>query len=116
MGAVWHLPGDGPGVTDPITCPECGGSKGQRFGTLFLACQFCGGHGWVGGDNEPAERGEHPPPAPPPAWKHKVWRDPFMSSAFPCRLCFGSRTVIHVDAEAGTVVQVPCVCLPDGAA
>jgi hypothetical protein len=103
-------------VSDPITCPQCEGRRWEPFGPLRIECAFCHGRGVVGGPDDPEENPPQPPDAPPPAWKHKVWRDPFMSSAFPCRLCFGSRMVIHVDAEAGTVVQVPCVCLPDGAA
>jgi hypothetical protein len=116
VGALQHLPRDRPGVTDPITCPECEGRKGQQYGPLFLACQFCGGSGSVGGENEPAERGEKPPPPPPTATGHRVWADPLVSAAFPCRLCFGSRKVAHIDDEAGTLVQVPCVCVSDGAA
>ncbi|SEU12948.1 hypothetical protein [Nonomuraea wenchangensis] len=97
-------------MTDPIVCPECGGQRGQLLGPLFLACRFCGGRGQVGGSNEPAERGTAPPPAPPPAWKHKVWTDPYISAALGCRACLGARTVAHVDEESGTLVTAPCGC------
>ncbi|GAA4934212.1 hypothetical protein HD597_010106 [Nonomuraea thailandensis] len=99
-------------MTDRITCPECGGRRGQQVGGLFLACQFCGGQGTVGGNNEPAERGcdDRPPPPPPPAWEHKVWSDPWISQTIGCRYCLGSRKVSHVDEEAGTLVTVPCRC------
>ncbi|MGI5286661.1 hypothetical protein ACQEVF_25435 [Nonomuraea polychroma] len=113
MGAVHQLRRDGPGVTDPITCPECQGHRGERLGTLFLACQFCGGAGWVGGDNEPAERCEKPPPPPPSATNHKVWSDPWIASAIGCRFCLGSKKVTHVDEETRTLVTVPCPCAPD---
>ncbi|MCK2216773.1 hypothetical protein MF672_023655 [Actinomadura sp. ATCC 31491] len=98
-------------MTDPITCPECQGRRGRRFGPLFLACPFCGGTGRVGGADEPAERGCEPPPeGPPPAWQHKVWQDPWTAAALGCRLCLGSRRLSHVDREAGRLVTMPCPC------
>ncbi|MEV0145862.1 MULTISPECIES: hypothetical protein [unclassified Nonomuraea] len=98
-------------MTDPITCPECQGQKGERLGHLFLACQFCGGLGWVGGEHEPAERGKEPPPdGPPPAWEHKVWSEPYISAQLCCRYCLGARRVTHVDKEAGTMSSASCVC------
>jgi hypothetical protein len=101
-------------MTDPITCPECHGRRGQVAGTAFLACQFCGGRGWVGGDNEPAERGNEPPPEPPPAWEHKVWRDPAVSTRLPCRYCLGARQVANVDDDTRVLVMAPCpVCTAD---
>jgi len=45
-------------MTDPITCPECGGEGVERLGPLALACRFCQGAGEVGGENEPAEDGQ----------------------------------------------------------
>lgn len=102
-------------MTDPITCPECGGRRGQLYGGLFLACQFCGGRGWVGGSNEPAERGDRPPPPPPPAWQHQVWQDPHIASAISCRVCFGSKQVAHVDEESGVLRTSPCLCAEDRA-
>ncbi|MFB4294778.1 hypothetical protein ACBI99_44615 [Nonomuraea sp. ATR24] len=111
MGAVLHLPWVRPRVTDPITCPECGGQRGERLGTLFLACRFCGGRGVVGGAHEPAEQSAEPPPGgPPPAWQHRVWQDPWIAAAIGCRYCLGSRQVTHVDDEKGTLVTVPCSC------
>ncbi|MCF6475452.1 hypothetical protein FAF44_44925 [Nonomuraea sp. MG754425] len=107
-------------MSDPVTCPECDGLRGQRIGPLFLTCRFCGGHGTVGGPDEPAERGDRPPPPPPAAWKHKVWSDPWISATIGCRVCLGSREVAHVDEEAGTLVLLPCRCAvrprpePDG--
>ncbi|GAA3531430.1 hypothetical protein GCM10022419_008160 [Nonomuraea rosea] len=100
-------------MTDPITCPECQGDRGKLLGGLFLACQFCGGLGWVGGDNEPAEREAKPPPPPPTASNHPVWSDPWIAAAFGCRLCLGARKLTHVDEEAGTLITVPCRCVAD---
>lgn len=98
-------------MSDPITCPECEGRKGQRFGDLFLACRFCGGLGWVGGEHEPAERGNQPPPdGPPPAWEHKIWHDPYVASQLGCRYCLGSQRVTKVDDQNGTMVTLPCFC------
>jgi hypothetical protein len=101
-------------VSDRITCPECEGRRGQQLGEMFLACRFCGGLGWVGGSNEPAERGDQPPPAgPPPAWEHKVWTDPAVAAALPCRYCLGAKVVASVNDEAGTLVSAPCpACTP----
>ncbi|MEV4069193.1 hypothetical protein ACGFJC_00380 [Nonomuraea fuscirosea] len=110
MGAVHDVPWDRPGVTDPITCPECEGGRGERIGPLFLTCRFCAGQGVVGGDNEPAERGAKPPPPPPPVARHRVWADPYVAAALGCRLCMGARTVLHIDEEAGTLIAVPCSC------
>ncbi|MEV8638816.1 hypothetical protein AB0395_44890 [Streptosporangium sp. NPDC051023] len=96
-------------MTDPITCPECEGRKGQRLGELFLACRFCGGLGWVGGRNEPAERGECPPPAgPPPVWEHRVWQEPAVAAALLCRYCLGSRQVTTMNEEARTMTMAAC--------
>ncbi|MGW3352579.1 hypothetical protein ACWDA3_55600 [Nonomuraea rubra] len=98
-------------MTDPITCPECGGQRGQQLGPLFLACLFCGGTGMVGGDNEPLSRCEKPPPPPPTATNHPIWADPATAKAFPCRLCLGSHQVTSIDEVAGTLVMVPCRCV-----
>ncbi|MEU8271245.1 hypothetical protein AB0B89_29310 [Sphaerisporangium sp. NPDC049002] len=96
-------------MTDPITCPECSGAGGQRLGPLFLACRFCGGRRVVGGEHEPAEP-PPPPTSPPPAWEHRIWRNPAIAAALPCRYCLGAGQVSHVDADARTLVSVPCVC------
>ncbi|MGW4426401.1 hypothetical protein [Streptosporangium sp. NPDC004631] len=95
-------------MTDPITCPECGGAKGQRLGALFLACRFCGGLGWVGGEHEPAERGDQAPPPRPPAWEHRVWRDPVVSAALSCRYCLDTRQVTSIDEQARTMAMAAC--------
>ncbi|MFC3983433.1 hypothetical protein [Streptosporangium jomthongense] len=97
-------------MTDPIACPECQGRKGQRFGAdLFLTCQFCGGLGWVGGHNEPAERGdEQESPVPPAAWEHRVWRDPVVAAALPCRYCLGNKKVASVNEASRTMTMAAC--------
>jgi len=97
-------------VTDPIVCPECEGRRGRELGPLFLACQFCGGRGWVGGVHEPAEAGQEPPDGPPPVWEDRRWDDPLVASTFACRYCLGSGQVSHVDRERRTLVTVSCVC------
>ncbi|MDF5758774.1 hypothetical protein [Spongiactinospora sp. TRM90649] len=113
-----HLRGDRARMTDPITCPECEGKKGHRVGELFLACRFCCGRGWVGGEHEPAERDHRPPPEPPPAWEHKVWCDPAVSAAIPCRYCLGSGKVINLGSgvQRGNVLTMadcPACTIPD---
>ncbi|MFD9945539.1 hypothetical protein ACFWYW_49375 [Nonomuraea sp. NPDC059023] len=49
----------------------------------------------------------------PPAWQHRVWQDPFVSAAFPCRLCFGSGSLTHVDAQQGTLITIACACVEE---
>lgn len=97
-------------MTDPITCPQCQGRKGQRYGALFLACPFCQGRGWVGGEHEPAEQAPEPPDGPPPVWQDRRWRDPVVAEALGCPYCFGSGQVTHVDRERGALVTVACSC------
>lgn len=109
MGPLREMQRDRTSMTDPITCPECQGAKGERLGELFLACQFCHGRGWVGGDHEPAET-PPPPAAPPPAWEHKVWGDSYIAAALPCRRCLGSGRLAHVDEETHTLTTGICPC------
>ncbi|MCG5213322.1 hypothetical protein [Streptosporangium sp. KLBMP 9127] len=93
-------------MTDPITCPECDGRKGDRLGELFLACRFCGGLGWVGGEHEPAERRLRPPPEPPPAWRH-----PALAGTGLCGYCLGSGQVIALgggEQQATSITMAPC--------
>lgn len=101
-------------MTDPITCPECDGGGGQRLGRLRIACTFCGGLGWVGGEHEPAERGEGEPPPRPPAWEHRIWSEPAVAAALACRYCLDSGTVAHLNETARTLVTVPCRCRTSG--
>ncbi|GAA2300651.1 hypothetical protein GCM10010149_57190 [Nonomuraea roseoviolacea subsp. roseoviolacea] len=99
-------------MSDRIACPECEGRKGLRIGDLFLSCQFCGGLGWVGDTNEPAERSGTPPAGPSPVWQHRVWSDPYVASQLDCRYCLGSRHITSIDEEAGTMRTISCVCAP----
>lgn len=96
-------------MTDPITCPECDGQRGQQLGSLFLACLFCHGRGWVGGEHEPAE--ERPPPPRTPAWGH-----PAAAASGLCGHCLGARTVLRLgggESRATAVRTAPCpVCVP----
>lgn len=112
-------------MTDPITCPECGGDKVQRIGALALACQFCGGRGTVGGDYEPAEGGHqrtdgyrnpidgeaYDPavhgPLPP------VQDSPAVQNLNVCRQCLGSGEVINFGGDfysekPQTLLKAPC--------
>ncbi|MFF0249912.1 hypothetical protein [Streptosporangium sandarakinum] len=100
-------------MSDPITCPECEGAGGRRLGRLRIACPFCQGRGWVGGEHEPAEPA--PAPAgPPPAGEHRIWSDPAAAAALGCRLCLGAKAVAHLDETTRTLVMVPCACPPPG--
>lgn len=100
------LRGDGAAVTDPITCPECDGVGYESLDALRLACRFCGGRGWVGGEYEPAEVSENPPASgPPPAWEHRVWHDR-VTSGIDCRFCLDAGRVAHVNG--GVLVSAPC--------
>ncbi len=94
-------------MTDPITCPECQGRRGTRFsGGLFLQCHFCQGRGWVGGQHEPAERGDHPPPIRPPAWQHPALQDTEL-----CGYCLGAGEIIQLgggEERATSLGAAPC--------
>ncbi|MCG5213481.1 hypothetical protein [Streptosporangium sp. KLBMP 9127] len=103
-------------MTDPITCPECGGRKVQRFGRLALRCRFCHGRGWVGAEHEPAEPRPGPPPPPPAAWEHKVWREEQVREALACHYCLDAGSVTRVDRQARTLVSAPCPACQPGAA
>ncbi|MFI6928647.1 hypothetical protein ACIBIZ_52620 [Nonomuraea spiralis] len=94
-------------MTDRITCPDCQGRRGLRFGDLFFACRFCAGLGHVSSRNEAAAHGE-PPDSPPPAWKHQVRQDNWIADVLGCRICLGAGRVMHVDRAAGTLMAVPC--------
>lgn len=106
VGALQDLRGDGPGMTDPITCPECLGAKGERLGSLFLACRFCGGLGLVGGAHEPAEESPAPPEGPPPPWLH-----PAVAASGLCPRCLGACKLVGLgggDQRATQIVEVDC--------
>lgn len=112
-------------MTDPITCPECGGTGQQALDTLRLACRFCLGRGEVGGDYEPAEgghirtdgfrnptEGESYDPAVhgplPPVQDHPAVRDLPL-----CTQCMGSGEVINFGADMcsqapRTLLKAPC--------
>lgn len=94
-------------MSDPITCPECGGKRGQRLGRLFLACRFCQGRGQVGGEHEPAEPCP-PPSGPPPVWENPRWQTDPATAVLGCRWCLGARTVTSVDRETRTMTTTPC--------
>lgn len=81
-------------MTDRLDCPDCGGTGEQAIGPLRLLCQFCRGRGYVGDDNEPAERNadeglEVDPMNATPAWEQSG------ADAIPgCATCFGTGKVI----------------------
>lgn len=111
-------------MSDEITCPECGGDGEKAIGPLRLRCQFCHGHGLVGGDHEPAE--DAPPRAdgfraprdgeeydpdvhgPLPA----IWEHPAARQVDGCPVCFGAGTVIGLGDiygnTTGKLVELPC--------
>ncbi|MFI6802797.1 hypothetical protein [Streptosporangium canum] len=114
MGALHRVRRDWAEMTDPITCPDGDGDGGRRLGWLRIACAFCGGLGWVGGEHEPAERGQGEPPPRPPAWEHRIWSEPAVAAALACRYCLGSGTVAHLNETTRTLVTVPCRCHTSG--
>lgn len=102
-------------MTDPITCPQCGGSGAQHLGALTLQCRFCQGRGKVGGEFEPAEGGhqrtdgyrnpvegeEYDPDVhgPLPA----VGTHPAVIGSGLCTTCLGARVVV-----GSMLAEVPC--------
>lgn len=93
-------------MTDRLQCPDCGGSGRQVIGPLRMACLFCHGFGYVGGDNEPAEERELPIHAMRP-----VWDEPAVRVLAVCRVCFGARKVVNLGGTGeptGHLVEMPC--------
>ena len=93
-------------LTDRLQCPECSGTGEQVIGPLRMACAFCRGHGYVGGDNEPAEEREIPIQPTRP-----VWAEPATPTLTVCRMCFGARKVVNLGGTGeptGYLVQMPC--------
>jgi RecJ-like exonuclease len=121
IGQQWHhdqgqlhsVQGDGQSVSDRLECPDCGGSGHQWFGLVNVRCLFCRGLGYVGDDNEPAERG-----ADDGAEVHPLEADPvgeqLDARALPgCAVCFGAGTVLSLggDVRGGVptkMVRLPC--------
>lgn len=96
-------------MTDRLNCPDCGGTGEQLIGPVRVLCYFCRGYGYVGDDNEPAERGEvEESTEPPPVWD-QVGADDLPG----CSVCLGTGRVIGLDGNveggtASTMVEGPC--------
>lgn len=100
-------------MTDRLECPDCGGSGQQRFGPVNVLCPFCRGLGYVGDDNEPAERDPDDGAEVHPMEADPVWEQPGARAVPGCSVCFGSGTVISLggDVRGGvpkTMVRLPC--------
>jgi RecJ-like exonuclease len=92
-------------LTDRLVCPECGGTGEQIIGTLRLGCLFCGGRGYVGDDNEPAED------TPPPDMPDPVWEHPAAQGLPLCPRCLGAGKVVNLGGTGeptGKLVELPC--------
>ncbi|MEV4246746.1 hypothetical protein AB0J63_25420 [Streptosporangium canum] len=115
MSGLYLVRRDRAEMTDPITYPECEAHRDSASAGCFWPARLCGGLGSVGGDHEPAERGEGKPPQRPPAWEHRIWSDPAVASAMRCRYCLpphahpGERAlpVPHLGRSAGQRVELP---------
>jgi RecJ-like exonuclease len=93
-------------LTDRLDCPECHGSGRQVIGPLQMACAFCYGLGYVGGDNERAE--DHDEPHRP---TRPVWEEPAVRTLTVCHVCFGTRKVVNLGGTGeptGKLVEMPC--------
>lgn len=89
-------------VSEPVTCPECGGSGVERYGPLTVACHRCLGHGQVGGEREPAGKTKRPA-----GYGAPVWEDPAVAGLPGCRICLGAGTVTHLAGNALAVKPCP---------
>lgn len=83
-------------MTDRLDCPDCGGSGEQTFGPLTVLCIFCRGCGYVGDDNEPAERNEPADFDPYSGDAAPVWDQPAVEAMPGCLQCFGTGKVVNV--------------------
>lgn len=93
-------------LTDRLQCPECDGTGRQAIGTLRLVCRFCRGAGYVGGNNEPAERHSEPPGTVRP-----VWEEPAVRTLTVCRMCLGTGKVVNLGGTGeptGKLIELPC--------
>jgi RecJ-like exonuclease len=93
-------------LTDRLQCPDCGGTGRQVIGPLQMACRFCSGQGYVGGDNEPAKdhNGDSHPIRP-------VWQEPAARTLTVCRVCFGAKKVVNLGGTGeptGYLIEMPC--------
>jgi RecJ-like exonuclease len=103
-------------MTDRISCPECDGTGETLVGPVRVACRFCHGRGYVGDDNEPAERGaaEIVSDRPLPPW----WQEPGMDAYPDCAMCFGAGRVVNLGGNLTggvptVMVEAPCpACAP----
>jgi hypothetical protein len=100
-------------MTDRLDCPNCAGTGEQRLGPLRLLCTFCRGLGYVGDDNEPAERNDDADEEAHPMTEPPVWQHPATEGLPGCRVCFGSGRVVNLggDVRGGTpsrMVEAPC--------
>lgn len=97
-----HLPATVGTVTDPITCPECGGSGEERYGPLTVACGFCSGLGELA-RREPAENAD-----PPQGYGVPMWADAAVAALPGCHACLGAGVVVELGGAAGFLVTEPC--------
>lgn len=101
-------------MSDVMDCPDCDGIGVDQLATgLTVACRFCCGRGWVGGEHEPAEDKPLSDAATIPHWKTAGAEQ--RAEAFGCRQCLGTGLVVHVgDIRRPTkLVEVDCpVCGP----
>jgi RecJ-like exonuclease len=108
-------------MTDRLPCPDCSGSGEKAFGPMTVLCPFCRGRGYVGDDNEPAERNQEPADNIDPRAATPIWDDPGARGLSGCKVCLGTGRVINLggDVRGGTpstMVEAPCpACtLPTG--
>lgn len=97
---------------DEIECPECGGTGEEHFGSLGLACRFCGGAGTVDGPDDPHGHGGQPEGFGPPVGQSIPVRESGL-----CTTCLGAGVVTTLACDEGgrptTVAEAPCpTCVP----
>lgn len=102
-------------LTDRLECPDCAGTGRQIIGSLRLACRFCGGRGYVGGDHEPADDNVVRP------MRRPVWHEPAAKTLTVCQMCFGTKKVVNLGGTGeptGYMIEMPCPACgkPDGEA
>jgi DnaJ-class molecular chaperone len=97
-------------VSDRLDCPQCDGTGEDTLGPLTVMCTFCRGYGYVGDDNEPAERDEPDGDFDPYEQPQGLAGNEPGAGLPGCPACLGTGKVVSVGdvRRPSTLVETPC--------